>query len=69
VDWTADVSRFGALPPGVLDFIRFRVEFDGDAGHEGSDPEAAPIVLEFLRFPLRFCARLAASFPPARVKP
>src|SRR6185503_8497613 len=54
VDWTADVSRFGALPPGALDFVRFQVEFQLDTEDEGFDPDAGPIALEFLRLPLRF---------------
>jgi len=54
VDWTADVTRFGALPPGTLDFVRFQVEFDLDALDRGFDPLAEPIALEFLRLPFRF---------------
>jgi hypothetical protein len=54
VDWTADVSRFNLLPPGALDFVRFQVEFDLDADEDGFDPDDEPLVLEFLRLPMRF---------------
>jgi hypothetical protein len=54
VDWTADVAEFGALAPGTLDFLRFRVEFELDAPGDGFDPEAEPTVLDFLRLPFRF---------------
>jgi len=54
VDWTADVSRFGLLPPGALDFVRFRVEFDLDAQDDGFDPTAESLALDFLRLPFRF---------------
>jgi hypothetical protein len=54
VDWTADASQFGALAPGALDFVRFQVEFGLDASQDGFDPEAEPVALDFLRFPLRF---------------
>jgi len=54
VDWTADVTKFGALPPGALDFVRFQVEFSVDRSSESFDPDAAAIALEFLRLPLRF---------------
>jgi len=54
VDWTADVTKFGALPPGTLDFVRFKVEFDLDVSGVGFDPLVEPISLEFLRMPFRF---------------
>ena len=54
VDWTADVTAFGVLAPGALDFVRFQVEFDLDADENGFDPEAEPLALEFLRLPMRF---------------
>jgi hypothetical protein len=54
VDWTGDVGAFGALAPGALDFVRFRVELELDADEDGFDPEAHSLALEFLRLPLRF---------------
>ena len=54
VDWTADVTKFGLLAPGALDFVRFQVEFELDAEDTGFDPEAEPLALDFLRLPLRF---------------
>ena len=54
VDWTADVTRFGLLPPGALDFVRFQVEFELDALDTNFDPEGEPLALDFLRLPFRF---------------
>jgi len=54
VDWTADVAEFGALAPGALDFLRFRVEFELDAHGNGFDSTAEPTALDFLRLPFRF---------------
>jgi hypothetical protein len=54
VDWTADVTRFGLLAPGTLDFVRFQVEFELDALDAGFDPVAEPLALDFLRLPFRF---------------
>jgi len=54
VDWTADVTEFGALAPGALDFVRFQVEFELDLDEDGFDPDAEPLALDFLRLPLRF---------------
>jgi hypothetical protein len=54
VDWTADVAEFGALAPGTLGFLRFRVEFELDADGNGVDPETEPTALDFLRLPFRF---------------
>jgi len=54
VDWTADVTEFGRLAPGALDFVRFQVEFELDADGNGFDPEAEPLALDFLRLPLRW---------------
>jgi len=54
VDWTADVSAFGALAPGALDFVRFKVEFDLDVDGDGFDPGGEPLALDFLRLPMRF---------------
>jgi len=48
---SADASLFSALPPGQLDFIRFRVEFNLDTQGSGLSPTAAPVALEFLRLP------------------
>jgi hypothetical protein len=52
VDWTADVTKFGELAPGTLDFVRFQVEFELDV--DGFDPAAEPLALDFLRLPFRF---------------
>jgi hypothetical protein len=54
VDWTADVSEFGRLAPGTLDFVRFRVDFDLDADGDGFDPGGETLALDFLRLPMRF---------------
>jgi hypothetical protein len=54
VDWTADVTRFGLLAPGALDFVRFQVVFELDAEGGGFDPEADSLALDFLRWPFRF---------------
>jgi hypothetical protein len=54
VDWTADVTRFALLPPGALDFVRFRVEFELDPTDIAFDPGAEPLALDFLRLPFRF---------------
>jgi hypothetical protein len=52
VDWTADVTKFGELAPGTLDFVRFQVEFELDV--DGFDPAAEPLALDFQRLPFRF---------------
>jgi hypothetical protein len=54
VDWTADVNEFALLPPGALDFVRFRVEFDLDVDQDGFDPDDEPLTLDFLRLPMRY---------------
>ena len=54
VDWTGDVRAFGALAPGALDFVRFRVDFELDADEDGFDPGTDSLALDFLRLPLRF---------------
>jgi len=54
VDWTADVTKFGSLPPGALDFVRSQVEFDLDAADDGFDPAAEPLALDFFRLTFRF---------------
>jgi hypothetical protein len=48
------LTRFGQLAPGALDFVRFQVEFELDAGDIDFDPEAEPLALDFLRLPFRY---------------
>jgi hypothetical protein len=52
VDWTAEVSLFDGLP--TLQFFRFEVEFELDAGGLMVQPDTQPISLDFLRLPFRF---------------
>ena len=54
VDWTGDITRFNALPPGALQFFRFEVEFDLDAQGMGLSAETEPVTLDFLRVPFVF---------------
>ena len=54
VPLTGDVSQFGALPPGDLQFFRFVVDFDLDVMGLGVTRDTTPVSLEFLRLPLRF---------------
>ncbi len=53
VDFTSDISEFNAVPPGMIQFVRFQVEFDlADGGELSVDTE--PTELDYLRLPFRF---------------
>jgi hypothetical protein len=54
VDWTADITRFNALPAGALQFFRFEVEFDLDLEDRGIGADTEPVTLDFLRIPFVF---------------